>query len=78
LDIGKRLGHDVVGSGLDLREELLCGDGVDLDGHRRPQRERFESRDEPSPGQCGRLQAARKPTDLVKASGELIDRSTSS
>jgi hypothetical protein len=73
VDVGKRLGHEVVGSGLDLLRELLCGDGVDLDGHGRPQRERFESRDEPTLGQYGRVQAARKFTDLVKPRGELID-----
>jgi hypothetical protein len=74
VDIGQRLGDDVVGAGLDLLGNRLVEREVKLDGQRRPQGKGFEGGDEPALGEHRGVQAACELADLVEACSELVDR----
>src|SRR5206468_11034641 len=54
--------------------KAAVGYGRELDGKRRPERQRFERRDEPALGEHRRMETARELAQLLQPGRELVTR----
>ena len=78
VDVGERLGDDVVGGDLDVLGEPFLGDGPQIDRHRRAQCESIQRSCEPAFRENRRMQVRRQIADLLEpAESSSIARSRS-